>query len=110
MSVTIQPIFVKDAIEYPFKGQPAGKPKGSNMEFRFIVNTLRDRFGDDLEFTEKNGLFIMPSDPQILEEIKSIYRYSNEFPLEREQSHLRFDIISIDIVGPAKYDYSNTTF
>ena len=105
MSVTIQPIFVKDAIEYPFKGQPAGLPKGSNMEFRFIVNTLRDRFGDDMDFTEKNGLFIMPSDPQILEEIKSIYKYSGEFPVEIEQSHLRFDIISIDIVGLTEYEY-----
>jgi hypothetical protein len=105
MSVTIQPIFIKDTIEYPFEGCKAGLPKGHSMEFRFIVNTLRDRFGDDLDFTEKDGLFIMPSDPQILEEIKSIYKYSNEFPLKREQSHLRFDIISIDIVGLTEYEY-----
>ena len=105
MSVTIQPIFVMENNEYEFEGCIAGLPKGSNYDFRFIVDTLRKRFGDDLDFSEENGLFIMPFDAHIIEEIKSIYQESNDFPVNRKKSHLRFDIISIDMVGLVEYEY-----
>jgi len=107
MSVTIQPIFVmKDSgNEHQFEGCIEGLPKGHNMDFRFIVDTLRNHFGDDLDFTEEKGTFIMPFDAQVVEEIKSIYQESNDFPVSRKKSWLKFNIISIDEVGPVKYEY-----
>jgi hypothetical protein len=105
MSVTIQPIFVKDNNEYSFKGCIPGLPKRSNMDFRFIVDTLREHFGDDLDFTEKDGMFIIPFDVQIIEEIKNIYQKSSDYLINMEESHLKFKIISIDNVGLTKYEY-----
>ena len=61
MSITIKPIFIKDNIEFPFRGQNEERGfAGKNHEYRFIVNTLRHHFSDNLNFVEKDGVFIIP--------------------------------------------------
>ena len=61
MSITIKPIFIKDNIEFPFRGQNEERGfAGRNHEYRFIVNTLRHHFSDNLDFVEKDGVFIIP--------------------------------------------------
>jgi len=109
MSITIKPIFIKDNIEFPFRGQNEERGfAGRNHEYRFIVNTLRHHFSDNLDFVEKDGVFILPF-PQNGEEgdivdmvqgkiiLQSIREKSNEYfegDSELESAQLRFEIMN----------------
>ena len=110
MSITVKPIFVKDNIEFPFRGQNEERGFfGRNDEYRFIVNTLLHHFSDNLNYVEKNGVFIIPF-PQHGEEgeevdivqgkiiLQSIRQKSNEYfhyqsDPELESAQLKFQIM-----------------
>ena len=101
-NINVQPIFVFEGNEYPFEGLSAeeaadGQEKrGSNMEFRFIVNTLRHYFGDDLDFEVdqyKSGIFtITLLNNQEINMINDIYEDTCDFPIELGRSYLKFKI------------------
>jgi len=113
MSITIKPIFIKDNIEFPFRGQNEERGfAGRNHEYRFIVNTLRHHFGDNLDFVEKDGVFIIPF-PQNGDDddggvdmvhaeqgriiLQSIREKSNEYfegDAELESAQLKFEIMN----------------
>jgi hypothetical protein len=114
MSITIKPIFIKDNIEFPFRGQNEERGfAGRNHEYRFIVNTLRHHFSDNLDFVEKDGVFIIPfpqnGDDDDGEEgnvvdmvqgkiiLQSILQNSNEYfegDAELESAQLKFEIMN----------------
>ena len=112
MSITIKPIFIKDNIEFPFRGQHEERGfYGRNHEYRFIVNTLRHHFSDNLDFVEKDGVFIIPF-PQNGDDdgeeggvdmvqgkiiLQSIREKSNEYfegDAELESAQLKFEIMN----------------
>lgn len=112
MSITIKPIFIKDNIEFPFRGQNEERGfYGRNQEYRFIVNTLRHHFSDNLNFVEKDGVFIIPF-PQNGEEgeevdmvhaeqgkniLQSIRQKSHQYfegDAELESAQLKFEIMN----------------
>ena len=108
MSITIKPIFIKNNIEYPFRGQNEERGfAGRNHEYRFIVNTLRHHFGDNLDFVEKDGVFIIPfpqnGDDGVMVHaeqgkiiLQSIREKSNEYfegDAELESAQLKFEIM-----------------
>ena len=115
MSITIKPIFIKDNIEIPFRGQNEERGfAGRNHEYRFIVNTLRHHFSDNLNFVEKDGVFIIPF-PQNGDDdgeevdmvhaeqgkiiLQSIRQKSNEYfhfqrDAELESAQLKFEIMN----------------
>ena len=110
MSITIKPIFIKDNIEFPFRGQNEERGfAGKNHEYRFIVNTLRHHFSDNLNFVEKDGVFIIPfpqnGDDDDGEEVdivqgkiilQSIRQKSHQYfegDAELESAQLKFEIM-----------------
>jgi hypothetical protein len=97
MTMQIRPIFNKDAFDYPFEGCQLSLPKTVNMDFKYIVNTLREHLGDDLYFTEENGRFILPYSEEDLETIKRIYSDTGDFPIKIGRSYLWFEIVDIII-------------
>jgi hypothetical protein len=96
--IVTNPIFVKDGVEYPFEGlskEEEGARRGSNMEFRYIANTLRYYFGDDVDFDEGSvkgtiKLAFLTNEQMI--QLSRINEYTNEFPVKHEQSYLKFKI------------------
>jgi hypothetical protein len=99
-NIQIKPIFVRDGNEYPFDGltykervKTANTP--SNIEFIFIINTLRKYFGDDVEFRETKikGLieliFLTENNMKIL---RNINEYTEEFPVRYGRSYLKFKV------------------
>ena len=105
MSMRIKPIFNKDGNDYAFQGCQPGLPKGANTDFRYIVNTLRDHLGDDLDFTEENGTFIIPYAVEDLSIVRKIYSDTHEFPIKIGRSHLWFEILEISNEIVETYEY-----
>ena len=96
-NIVTKPIFVKDGNEYPFEGlrkEEEGARRGSKMEFRFISNTLRYYFGDDVEFDEgivKGTIELAFLTNEQMIQLKGIKEYC-EFPVKHEKSYLKFEI------------------
>jgi len=109
-NINLQPIFVFEGNEYPFEGLTAEQAadgqykRGSNMEFRFIVNTLRHYFGDELDFKvdqHKRGIFTLAQlSNEEMNMIKDIYQDTNEFPIQLGRSHLKFKIEAFEYDAP----------
>ena len=109
-NINVQPIFVFEGNEYPFEGLTAEQAadgqmlRGSNMEFRFIVNTLFHYFGDELHYKvdqHKRGIFTVTllSDQEI-NMLNDIYHNTNEFPVKYGRSHLKFKIEDFEYDAP----------
>lgn len=99
-NIQIKPIFVKDGKEYPFEGltdkeRAKTTKQPSNIEFRFIIKTLRKYFGDDVEFRETkiNNLieltFLTDDEMKIL---RNISEDTEEIPVKFGRSTLKFEI------------------
>jgi hypothetical protein len=109
-NINVQPIFVFEGNEYPFEGLTAEQAaddqrlRGSNMEFRFIVNTLRHYFGDEMDFEvdhHKRGIFTLTQlSNEQMNMIHDIYQDTNEFPIERGRSHLKFKLEAFEYDAP----------
>ena len=97
MSLILKPVFVKDDKEYAFEGLNEDQRinRGANMEFRFIVNTLRAHLGDDLDFKVEHGLFSIPYNEADKQTVLNIYQNTNEFPVAHAESHLKFVVIAV---------------
>jgi hypothetical protein len=95
-NIWITPTFVKDGSYYPFEGLAAneqGARRGINFEFRFIVNTLRKYFGDDLDFEEQvNQIKIATLSNAQIKILRKIEEDTCEFPVKYGQSCLKFEI------------------
>ena len=94
--IWVKPIFVKDnGIEYPFEGLSEHEKiyRGQNYEFRFIANTLRHYFGDNLDFEDnENQIKIKKLSDSQMKILGNIYEDTCEFPVKYERSHLKFQI------------------
>ena len=94
--IWIKPIFVKDDIEYPFEGlaeNEKGGFRGLNFEFRFIVDTLRHYFGDDLDFDDdEDKIKIKLKSYLDLNTLQLINYDTCDFPVKYGRSHLKFEI------------------
>ena len=100
--ICVTPIFVKDGIEYPFEGLTAGQLGGENMEFRFILNTLRWYFGDDLDI-EGNGthqIRILLHSKEQMRVLGIINEDTCEFPVKYGRAHLKFEFHSFNYDKP----------
>jgi len=98
MSITVKPIFIKDNNEFPFKGQNEERGfDGANHEYRFIVDTLRRYFGDEIDFEEENGVFTIPFENiNDLDAVKEIYENTGDYfegDDELESAYFRFEVI-----------------
>jgi len=93
--MVFRPIFNKDCFDYPFKGCTPGLAKSNNMYFRFIVDTLRDHLGDDLNFTEENGRFILPYNEEDLNIVKTIYCDTGDFISNIGRANLWFELLEV---------------
>ena len=100
--IHIKPTFMKDGKEYLFEGlTDKERGKTTHVEFRFIINTLRKYFGDDVEFQEtlvKDHMqltFLTDDEMKIL---RNIREDSEEIPIKYGRSILKFEI------GTYKYD------
>ena len=97
-------VFVKDGAEYPFEGLAEEKKdayRGSNMEFRFIVITLRDYFGDELEFYEDGSdITIAFLSNEQMKMLRGIKEDTFEYPVKYGRSELKFDIYSYSYDKP----------
>ncbi len=95
MDVVLNPIFVKEGVEYPFEGlhpDQHGARRGANYEFRFIVDTLRYYFGSDVDFDDEGTkIKIKLSDAQ-KKVVQTIKEDTNEYPVKYGRSHLKFTI------------------
>jgi hypothetical protein len=100
-NIIIKPIFVKDGKENPFEGladkereKNTNIPK--NIEFRFIIKTLRKYFGDEIEFQETitKGLmeltFLTDDEMTIL---RNINEDTEDIHIKYGRSQLKFEII-----------------
>jgi hypothetical protein len=105
-NIQIKPFFVIDGKEYPFEGltdkeREKKSDRPSNIEFRFIINTLRKYFGDDIEFRETKirGLieltFLKENNMKIL---RNINEDTEDIPVKYGRSILKFQ------VGNYQYD------
>ena len=95
MTMRIKPIFKANGCDYAFDPILPGLPKGSNTEFRFIIDTLRVHLGDDLYFTEENGIFTLLYTADDLDIVKKINADSEYCPVKYGQCYLRFEILEI---------------
>ena len=96
MDIVIKPVFMENdnKCEYVGEEEGAGLYKPVSMEYRFIVDTLRRVFGDDLDFDEKNGLFTLKQmclQHEIV--LRNIYEDSCDMPIYCGSCFLRFEII-----------------
>ena len=92
--IVTKPIFVKDGNEYPFEGFFKDEG-GAREEFRFIVNTLRDYFGINVDFKQGSvkgtiELAFLTNEQMI--QLRGINEYTGEFPVKHEKSYLKFEI------------------
>ena len=96
MDIVIKPVFMANDNKYDYAGEEegAGLYKPVSMEYRFIVDTLRRVFGDDLDFDEKNGLFTLKQmclQHEIV--LRNIYEQSGDMPIYCGSCFLRFEIM-----------------
>lgn len=94
--IYVKPIFTKAGIEYPFEGliiNENGAQHGANYEYRFIVDTLRHYFGNDLDFDDKGPNFIIAllSNSQ-MEILRSINEDTCDYPVKYGRCQLKFEI------------------
>ena len=91
--IQIQPVFVRDGVNYPYTGLKATRE--STIEYKFIIDTLRSHFGDDLDlkegFIKSTFEIAFLSDAQ-MKELRAISEDTGASPIQYGQSHLRFDI------------------
>jgi hypothetical protein len=99
-NIQIKPIFVKDGKEYPFEGltdkeRSKTTKQPTNIEFRFIIKTLRKNFGDDVEFRETkiNNLIELTflTDDE-MKTLRNISEDTEEIPIKYGRSILKFEI------------------
>jgi len=96
MDVIIKPVFMVNDNKYEYAGEEEGAGIDSpvSMEFRFIVDTLRHVFGDDVDFDEKNGLFTLKQ--MYLQQtivLRNIYEDSGDRYVYCGRCFLRFEIM-----------------
>ena len=101
--IQVKPIFVTAGIDNPFEGLSAYEKTnpGANYEYRFIVNTLRDHFGDAIDFEIKDHYFTiaMLSNAQ-MKILRGIFDDTFEFPVKYGRSQFKFEIGSYKYDGP----------
>ena len=93
--VLLNPIFVKEGIEYPFEGllpDEHGAHRGANYEFRFIVDTLRYYFGDDVDFDDEGTKIKRKLSDAQRNRVQTIEEDTNEYPVKYGRSLLKFTI------------------
>ena len=97
--IWVKPIFVEEnGSEYLFEGLDAVEleHRGKNFEFRFIINTLRQYFGDNLDFdVSGNQVKILTLSNDQMNILREIHEYSCEFPLKYDRAHLKFEIEAV---------------
>lgn len=101
--IIVQPVFFVQSTalsesqteRQPFQGVKKGTYRGANLECRFIINCLRQHFGDDLSFDDlPNGLFaVYDLTPAQEVELYAINEDSHEFPLPYGRCCLTFERI-----------------
>ena len=95
MTMRIRPIFKVDGYDYTFETPQPGLPKGSNAEYRYIIDTLRKYLGDDLYFTEEYGLFLLPYTAEDLDIVTKINSDTEYYPIKYGRSYLWFEIVEM---------------
>ena len=94
--IWVKPIFVKADGEYPFDGMLIYENAGyeiATFEFRFIIDTLRHYFGDNLDFdVVKNQIKILTLSNAQMKILRGILEDSCDCLLKYGRSHLKFEI------------------
>ena len=102
--IWVTPTFVKDGQFYQFEGlddDENGACRGVNFEFRFIVNTLRHYFGDNLDFDEnENQIKIDMLSNEQMKTLRVINEDTCEFPVKYGRSYLKFEINGFKYIEP----------
>jgi hypothetical protein len=98
--IIVQPVFLvqtaaaatDQSSRQLFQGVKKGTYRGKNLECRFIINCLREHFGDDLSFDDlPNGHFAVYNlTPAQEVELYAINKDSHEFPLPYGRCFLTF--------------------
>jgi hypothetical protein len=95
-NIWVKPIFVKAEIEYPFEGLTTdanGAHRGANYEYRFIVDTLRHYFGNDLDFDDKDQIIIIGSLSNAqMKILRGINEDTCDYPVKYGRCQLKFEI------------------
>jgi len=104
--IWVIPTFAKEDGTYcPFEGlsdDEQGARRGTNFEFRFIVNTLRQYFGDDLDFAEMaNQIKIATLSNAQMQLLREINEDTCDFPVKYGRSHLKFEVNSYNYDAPS---------
>jgi hypothetical protein len=94
-NIWITPIFIKEGSNYAFEGlnEDEQEDRGRNYEFRFILDTLRYYFGDDLDFEETgNQIKISTLTSAEMLILAQIHQDTCEFPIKYGRSQMTFEI------------------
>ena len=94
-NIWITPIFIKEGSTYAFEGlnEDEQEDRGRNYEFRFILDTLRYYFGDDLDFEETgNQIKISTLTSAEMLILAQIHQDTCEFPIKYGRSQMTFEI------------------
>ena len=94
-NIWITPIFIKEGSNYTFEGlnEDEQEDRGRNYEFRFILDTLRYYFGDDLDFEETGNqikISTLTSTEMLI--LAQIHQDTYEFPIKYGRSQMTFEI------------------
>ena len=98
--ILITPIFIKDGINYLFEGltEDEKEHRGRNFEFRFIVDTLRKYFGDNLDFEDNgNNIIIETLSNTQMKILREINEDTCDHPIKYKRSQLKFKILEYNI-------------
>jgi hypothetical protein len=95
--IIVQPIFINaEGKEFPFEGLTEEDGSLPNIEFKFIINTLRFVFGNDLaieaETSVKGKMKINKLSTSQMKILRSIREDTCDVPVKYGQSQLRFEI------------------
>ena len=92
-NILVQPIFIKDGKKYPFEGLDKTKLCDSYHQYKFITDTLRKYFGDDLDFAIYGTNFrITELVYSEIEKMENIQDDTCETPIKYGRSQLQFEI------------------
>lgn len=95
MNIKIKPVFKVEGYDYAFD-PPQRLPKGSNAEYRYIIDVLRSHLGDDLDCVEEYGIFLLPQiTAEDLDIVTNIYEDTEYNPIKYGRCYLWFEIVEI---------------
>jgi hypothetical protein len=93
--IKINPIFVTDGIEYIFEGLHKDINNYINTEYIFIINTLREHLGDELDFeVDGNEIEIATLSNSQMKILSGIDEDTFDYPVKYGHSRLKFEIVS----------------